>query len=365
MDDLTLTVFLPNYNHARFLPETLSSLTEQSYQPLEVIIVDDASTDNSLEIIEEFAQSRPNVQVIKNETNRGVVASENGVIEMARGSHFYGLSADDRVRPGLLEKSMALLAEHPTAGFCSTLSYKIDESGTNLGLYPTPIVAERQAFFSASEAREILLQRGSWFMGNTTIYRRSALLECGDHVPELGPFYDGFMSQVMALRYGVCFIPEALGEFRQTAGQLSDATYDVRTAFPIYEHAIQLMRTTYRDLFPPEYVDRFECRTLAYTMERSLARSNAMHLGYLKTMLPRPRHRLLLSLVSLAMRCQFLLAKIWLIIAVRREFWPSLWRSIKQVVSFLLPFRSRKNQVEPTEVDDEVDSAGCQDSGMA
>ncbi len=124
---------------------------------------------------------------------------------------------------------------------------------------------------------------------------------------------------------------------------MSDATYDVRTAFPIYECAIQLMRTTYRDLFPPEYVDSFERRTLAYTMERSLARSNAMHLGYLKTMLPRPRHRLLLALVSLAMRCQFLLAKMWLVIAVRREFWPSLWRAIKQVVGFFAPFRKKRS----------------------
>lgn len=351
MDDLTLTVFLPNYNHARFLPETLRSLAEQSYQPLEVIIVDDASTDNSLEIIEQFARSRPHVQVIRNATNLGVVASENRVIEIARGSHFYGLSADDRIRPGLFEKSMSLLAKYPAAGFCSTLSYKIDEHGTNLGLYPTPIVSQEPAFFSADEAREVLLRHGSWFMGNTTIYRRSALLECGDHVPELGPFYDGFMSQVMALRYGACFIPEALGEFRQMAGQLSEASYDVRTAFPLYRHAIQLMRTTYRDLFPPEYVDTFERRTLAYTMERSLARSNELHLAYLKTMLPRPRHRLLLALVSLAMRCQFLLTKIWLVMAVRREFWPSLWRAVRHGAGALVPFRRQGDSAARREPD--------------
>ena len=352
MDELTLTVFLPNYNHARFLPETLQGLAEQSYQPWEVIIVDDASTDNSLEIIQEFARTRPYVKVIKNATNRGVIDSENRVIEIAQGSHFYGLSADDRIRPGLLEKSMGLLAEHPTAGFCSTLSYKIDEHGTNLGLYPTPIVSQQPVFFSADKARDVLLQRGSWFMGNTTIYRRSALLECGDHVPELGPFYDGFMSQVMALRYGACFIPEALGEFREMAGQLSAATYDVRTAFPMYQHAIQLMRTTYRDLFPPEYVDSFARRTLAYTMERSLARSNEVHFAYMKSMLPRPRHRLLLAIVSLAMRCQFLIAKIWLVIAVRREFWPSLRRAAKHVLGSLLPFRKKGNPSEPQGQDD-------------
>jgi len=342
VDDLTLTVFLPNYNHAQFLPETLRGLEEQTYQPLEVIIVDDASTDNSVEIIEEFARSRPHVQVIKNETNLGVVATENRVIEIARGSHFYGLSADDRIRPRLLEKSMALLAQHPEAGFCSTLSDKIDEHGTNLGRYPTPIVSDEQAFFSADRARDVLLRHGSWFMGNTTIYRRSALLECGDHVPELGPFYDGFMSQVMALRFGVCFIPEVLGEFRVMAGQMSEMTYDVRTAFPIYRFAIELMRTKYRDIFPAEYIDDFERRTLAYTMERSLAGSNEVHLAYLKTMLPKPRHRVLLALVSLAMRCQFLLAKIWLVIAVRREFWASLRRAVKHAVRFLTPGRTKE-----------------------
>jgi glycosyltransferase involved in cell wall biosynthesis len=154
----TLTVFLPNYNHAHFLPEALKSLEQQTYQPLEIIIVDDSSTDNSV------ARRHKSVRFIRNEVNRGVVFNENRAIELAAGSHFFGMSADDRIRPRLLAESMALLAEHPQAGFCSALSDRIDESGRNQGstqhrLSPiVPVTFRRQMYLPRCAATA----RGLW-----------------------------------------------------------------------------------------------------------------------------------------------------------------------------------------------------------
>jgi glycosyltransferase involved in cell wall biosynthesis len=148
----TLTVFLPNYNHAHFLPEALKSLEQQTYQPLEIIIVDDSSTDNSVEIIEQFARRHKSVRFIRNEVNRGVVFNENRAIELAAGSHFFGMSADDRIRPRLL------------AGFCSALSDRIDESGRNQGstqhrLSPiVPVTFRRQMYLPRCAATA----RGLW-----------------------------------------------------------------------------------------------------------------------------------------------------------------------------------------------------------
>lgn len=335
MTEPTLTVFLPNYNHARFLPNALEGIASQTYCPLEFIIVDDGSTDNSVEIIESFARSHDNVRLIRNEVNRGVVANQNDVLEMAGGDYFCSVASDDRLRPEFFHKAMSLLAEHPQAAFCSTLSDKIDEEGKNLGVYPTPKVSESPAYLSPAEALAALLQHGSWFMGNTTIWRHSSLLKAGKFRPELGAFSDGFMSQLLALQHGVCFIPEVLGEFRVIPGQVSEATYDVRTAFPMYRHAIELMRTTYSDIFPAAYIDAFERRTLAYTMERSIARSNQLHGDFLKELVPRPRliDRVLLFAAACAMKGYFLAAKVFLVIAVRHEFWSSLGRVLKKMVS--------------------------------
>ena len=70
MSPPTLSVIISNYNDAEFLPQFLQSVVDQSIQPDEIIIIDDASTDNSVEILEEFAQKHPIVKFIRNTTNQ-------------------------------------------------------------------------------------------------------------------------------------------------------------------------------------------------------------------------------------------------------------------------------------------------------
>src|SRR5260370_22041932 len=68
----TVSVLLPNYNHAAFLPRALQALANQTLQAAEIIIVDDASSDESVAIIESYATSLPNLRLIRNSQNLGV-----------------------------------------------------------------------------------------------------------------------------------------------------------------------------------------------------------------------------------------------------------------------------------------------------
>ena len=79
-----MSVLLCNYNHARYLPDSLSAICTQTRLPEEVIVLDDGSTDNSLEIIEGFARRYPFIRVLKNETNRGLLYSINRALKEAR-----------------------------------------------------------------------------------------------------------------------------------------------------------------------------------------------------------------------------------------------------------------------------------------
>lgn len=266
----TLSVLLANYNHARFLPEAFEAILTQTYRPTEIIVIDDGSTDESVAVIDSFAAKSPLIRFIRNERNQGVISIARQGLELATGDYFFGAAADDRILPGFFERSMTLLSEHPDAGLCSTLSLLMDENGVNKGIFGTPVVSSRPVFLPPARVRKILCSVGSWLMGNTTIYRRQALLDTGGFMPELHAFSDGFLGQVIALKHGACFLPEALGVWRRMeAGYSGSLRSSVHLQRSTLQHAIHLMQGQYRDLFPQRYVKLWE-RECQYHIDQTL-----------------------------------------------------------------------------------------------
>jgi glycosyltransferase involved in cell wall biosynthesis len=252
----TLSVLISNYNHARYLPVALDGLMHQTHRPSEIIIIDDASTDNSLEVIEKFAEKEPLVRIIRNERNLGILDNLRKLLEISTSDYLYFMAADDMTLPQLFEKSMLMLAANPDAGLCSSLSFLMDEGGRITGLQPIAVLAEKSRHIPPDEAARLLSTKGLWIIGGTAIYRRKALLESGGFIPELGPFCDGFISNVIALRHGACFIPEPLAAWRQLSGSFAKSTVAQPEAWlAMVRAADTLMRTTYRDLFPRDFVD--------------------------------------------------------------------------------------------------------------
>ena len=249
-----LSVTMPNYNHARFLPEALDSLLAQTLQPDEIIIIDDGSTDNSWAILERYAALHPHIRLLRNEQNQGVLANLRRLLALAQGEFFFGMAADDRIAPTLFEHSIAMLRQYPQAGLCSTRSYLIDHAGVRRGTSWIPFVATHPVYLAPRQVRTRLLRSGNWMEGNTTIYRRERLIEAGGYITELGAFCDGFIMQVIALRHGACFIPDLLAEWRRAPTGYASSLFASRaSAFSVHDYALRLMRTTYADLFSKAY----------------------------------------------------------------------------------------------------------------
>ena len=254
-----LSVVIPNYNHAHYLPMALESILRQAVSPMEVLIYDDASTDESVAVAREFCQRSAHVRLFCAAENRGPVHWMNRALEEASGECVFFMAADDVVLPDFLSRSLDLLARYPDSGLCSTLSRIIDEAGADQGLYPSPLVCRREAYLDPAISLRNLRYRGPWFMGNTTIYRRRFLVSAGGLDPSLRSFCDGFVAQVLALRHGACFIPEPLASWRRTRKGYADADNMAwQQRFEIRERAEELMRTTFRDTFPPDYVRHWE-----------------------------------------------------------------------------------------------------------
>ena len=112
------SVVIPNYNHATYLPAALDSVVSQSLQPLEICVIDDASTDNSVEIINDYARQHPRIHLIRKSENSGMLANCNEILGQLRGTHVIFLGADDcKWRPFVRKPADKTTAPHSGAGF--------------------------------------------------------------------------------------------------------------------------------------------------------------------------------------------------------------------------------------------------------
>ena len=94
-----VTIICLSYNHEKFVKETLNSVVNQNYSPIELIIVDDCSSDTTKSIIDDWIVSRPHVRFITNECNLGNTKSFNNALKIAKGDYIIDLAADDLLVP--------------------------------------------------------------------------------------------------------------------------------------------------------------------------------------------------------------------------------------------------------------------------
>jgi glycosyltransferase involved in cell wall biosynthesis len=112
----TVSVVIPCFNYARFLPSAVRSALTQEGVEVDVVIVDDASTDDSLEVARALAAEHPAVKVLAHEANRGPVATFNDGLDLVFGEFLVRLDADDLITPGALLRAVALAKAYPSVG---------------------------------------------------------------------------------------------------------------------------------------------------------------------------------------------------------------------------------------------------------
>lgn len=285
MNKPTLSILISNYNHGEYISEALDSILKQSFRPIEILITDDASNDNSAEIINRFADQYPIIHLTINKKNMGFIHNTNKLMKLAKGDCILIAASDDRWLPGIFEKSINLLGKFPGAGLSSALVYTINKRGENLGIYPSPILSLKPCYFTPEEATVKIHRYGQYIIGMTTIYRRKYLLETGGYNPELYSYCDKFLTSVIAMKYGACFIPEPLAERRIGLNNINvqmNSNPEIRLA--MINNAGKLMRST--DLFSSEYVDNWENKQLCYLTLKTVSEAHKKMIDNIKTCFP-------------------------------------------------------------------------------
>ena len=126
-----ISIVIPMYNAEKYIKETLNSVFNQTFTDYEIIIVNDCSKDNSLEIVKDIQKEHPNLTIINNEKNLNVAESRNIGVKNAKGSWIAFLDADDKWVKNKLEKQIQTVNEK-NSSLCYTSYFFIDDDGNNL-----------------------------------------------------------------------------------------------------------------------------------------------------------------------------------------------------------------------------------------
>lgn len=124
-----LSVIVPVYNSEEEIRDCLDSLVEQTEKDIEIIVIDDKSTDNSLEIVKSYGRKYPNIRIYQNERNLGQGETRNRGIEVATGDYIAFLDSDDYVNPGMYEELLQVATKYNNPELITTGIVFVKEDG--------------------------------------------------------------------------------------------------------------------------------------------------------------------------------------------------------------------------------------------
>jgi glycosyltransferase involved in cell wall biosynthesis len=253
----SLSVCLCNYNHGHLLGRALDAIVGQSLAPLELVLVDDASTDGSLDVIEPYTRRHPWIRLVRNRQNRGALGAMNQSFALARGDYVYPAAADDYVLPGAFEAALSMASRHPGAGIVFGQMEILRPDGSRVRTsaatsWPSSRYVDPRAFL-----REYLeVESPHHSLSAATFYRRDAWKEIGFYREELGFWADTFALRALGLMHGAAYVCAPLAAWTYADDSLSGtARHDPHVSLDTIDRMTRLMRSEpFRPYFPEDYV---------------------------------------------------------------------------------------------------------------
>ena len=210
---ITTTVLMPVYNGTRYLREAIDSILKQTFEDFEFLIVDDASTDESANVVLSYSDDR--IRFVQNESNVGQVRCQNIGLGLARGRYIARLDQDDSSLSTRLERQVAVMDSDPRLAVVGTWMSKVDEHGHETGLWLGKVDDYADYLFT-SLTNSLPLYHPS------VMFRRDAVMNVNGYDETLPYCEDQDLWRRLALiGYRARVIPEPLTRYRIHVGQQS------------------------------------------------------------------------------------------------------------------------------------------------
>jgi glycosyltransferase involved in cell wall biosynthesis len=202
-----VSVIVPAYNAARYIGTALDSVMAQTYAPIEIVVVDDGSTDETAEVVRGYGDR---VRYVYQENARQAAARNHGVRE-ARGDLIAFLDADDAWLPDKLARQVELIRRRPDLGLVYCSMREVDALGRP--------IRDAVANLRGDRLRELLLGAATGgICGSTPLTTRRVFDELGGFDPGLTPVEESDLFWRIATRYAIDYIDEPLVLYRRHAG---------------------------------------------------------------------------------------------------------------------------------------------------
>jgi glycosyltransferase involved in cell wall biosynthesis len=212
-----VSVIIPSYNHADYIASAVQSVLSQTWQDLELIVVDDGSEDDSLRVLGGFADRR--MRILTQE-NQGAHAALNRGLGECGGKYLAMLNSDDCYHPQRLEKCRRVLREKPQVGLVGSHIQIIDRAGKAGGIKhgyadcpPWLLEKPEKSFRAGTDLHAALLTENFWSTTSNYVITREAYQKVGNFRP-LRYTHDWDFALRVAEHFPMELIPEALVSYR-------------------------------------------------------------------------------------------------------------------------------------------------------
>jgi len=205
-----VTVLMPVYNAEKYLREAIESILDQSFQDYEFLIIDDGSTDSSINIINSYHDSR--IKLVKNEKNLGISKTLNKGIELSASDIIARMDADDISLPNRLWLQYEYLESHPDCSLVSSHAEIISDTGRSIGKYQPD---SNQFYYN--------LVFHCWIYHPSVMYRREAIRDAGMYPLTLAEDYRLWSELIK--KYPFYNIPRFLIRYRITSESVSNSAF--------------------------------------------------------------------------------------------------------------------------------------------
>ena len=257
----SIAVLMPNWNDARFLPRSIRSILDQPVKPDEIVIVDDGSTDNSVEVIRREIAGEPTAKLVTSEANHGIFAALELGMRHLRSEYVLFLAANDFLLPGIFARAKQCLARNPGIGLWSAMSWLVDEKDRPIRLHPSAVIALRDKAFTPDQCVSLAYRIGNWFTGSTLVYNREKLVAVGGFNPEYGATTDLFAAFALASLHGASFSPVPFAGIRVHQGSYSSRTLEDTAGLEKINESLHAIGPKVSPrLFTPGFLDRMALR---------------------------------------------------------------------------------------------------------